>query len=121
MTAGLSTGAPRLRKLVLLLSSDHDGEVVAAARAIGRLLEDAGSDWHALAGVIAGNGAHAHLLPPGDWRDDLDICAEHFDQLTPHEQNFVGNLRSSARWREPSVRQVAWLAAIAGRLRRAAA
>lgn len=36
----------RLTKLMLMLSSDHDGEVVAAARAVGKCLRDAGNDWH---------------------------------------------------------------------------
>lgn len=37
-----------LRKLVPLLASDHDGEVVNAARAIGRALKAAKCDWHDL-------------------------------------------------------------------------
>ena len=51
MTA-LATIAPRLRKLLLMLSSSADGEVVGAARAIGRALRGAGADWHALAGLL---------------------------------------------------------------------
>jgi hypothetical protein len=39
-------------KLLPLLASEHDGEVVAAARAIGRTLAAAGLDWHALANAI---------------------------------------------------------------------
>ncbi|CAH1696805.1 hypothetical protein CHELA1G11_70030 [Hyphomicrobiales bacterium] len=53
MTHGaLDSGA--LGKLVRLLSSDHDGEVVNAARAIGRSLQAAGSDWHELADRLSG-------------------------------------------------------------------
>jgi len=51
MTA-LTTIAPRLRQLILLLSSSHPGEVANAAGAIGRTLRAAGSDWHALAEAI---------------------------------------------------------------------
>lgn len=43
----------RLRKCVLLLSSDQDGEVLAAARAIDRTLTSLGIDWHDLADAIA--------------------------------------------------------------------
>jgi hypothetical protein len=39
----------RLAKLVLLLSSSNDGEVVAAARAVGRCLREMDKDWHDLA------------------------------------------------------------------------
>ena len=44
--------APRLSKLLPLLGSDKDGEVVATARAIGRTLSSAGLDFHALAAVV---------------------------------------------------------------------
>lgn len=39
----------RLAKLVLLLSSSNEGEVVAAARAVGRCLREMDKDWHDLA------------------------------------------------------------------------
>jgi hypothetical protein len=42
--------AEKLEKLIKMLSSDHDGEVVAAARAITRTLNGAGT-WF--------GGAHA--------------------------------------------------------------
>ena len=42
----------RLRKLLPLLASDQDGEVIGAARAIGRTLKGCGSDFHALALVL---------------------------------------------------------------------
>ncbi|KQP77430.1 hypothetical protein [Methylobacterium sp. 37f] len=42
----------RLAKLLPHLASEHDGEVVATARAIGRTLTVAGLDWHDLAGAI---------------------------------------------------------------------
>lgn len=34
------------KKFLLLLSSENDGEVIAAARAIGRKLKADGHDWH---------------------------------------------------------------------------
>lgn len=43
---------PRLAKLLPLLASDQDGEVIATARAIGRTLASAGSDFHALAAAL---------------------------------------------------------------------
>ena len=44
---------PKIAKLLPLLASDQDGEVVATARAIGRTLAAGGSDFHALATAIA--------------------------------------------------------------------
>jgi hypothetical protein len=40
--------------LLLLLSSDKSGEVVAAAHAIERALHAVGSDWHDLAAQLTG-------------------------------------------------------------------
>jgi hypothetical protein len=40
---------PNLTKLVRLLASDSDGEVLATARAIGRTLKGSGLDFNALA------------------------------------------------------------------------
>jgi hypothetical protein len=50
----------KLCKLVLMLSSTHDGEVVAAARAIERELKADGQDWHWLVKKITGQV----MLPP---------------------------------------------------------
>lgn len=49
--------ARRLGKAVALLGSPADGEVISAARAIGRILEAAGMDWHALAALVANEAA----------------------------------------------------------------
>lgn len=46
--------AERLQKLVMMLSSDNDGEVVNAARMIGKALKPMGLDWHKLAARLAG-------------------------------------------------------------------
>jgi hypothetical protein len=42
----------RLGKLLLLLSSAHDGERAAAAAAISRALQACGRDWHDLVGQL---------------------------------------------------------------------
>ncbi len=44
--------ARRLGKTLPLLGSPEDGEALAAARAVGRILEAAGMDWHALAALV---------------------------------------------------------------------
>jgi hypothetical protein len=44
--------ARKLEKVVPLLGAPHDGEVVSAARALDRVLRDAGLDFHDLARTI---------------------------------------------------------------------
>lgn len=46
--------APKVARLVGLLASDHDGEVIGAARALRRVLDGAGLDLCDLAAVIEG-------------------------------------------------------------------
>jgi hypothetical protein len=46
--------AARVAKLIPMLGSDNDGEVVATVRALRRVLAGAGSDLHGLAAVVAG-------------------------------------------------------------------
>jgi hypothetical protein len=48
MSNNSATLTPRLRQLLLMLSSDRPGEVTAAAAAIGRALKAAGTDWRGL-------------------------------------------------------------------------
>jgi hypothetical protein len=59
MSADLTPIAGKLGCLVRLLSSDRDGEVIAAARAIARMLKAHGADIHVLADRVEhanGNG-----------------------------------------------------------------
>ena len=61
----MTTLAPvlsRVSKLVALLSSGHDGEVVAAVRAIGRTLGSAGLSFHDLAAALTGKVAQVAPL-----------------------------------------------------------
>jgi hypothetical protein len=68
----------RLAKLVLMLSSEHDGERAAAANAIGNALKAAGLDWH---DFVAGYATPAAAPPPPPpqpppkakaWADDIE-------------------------------------------------
>jgi len=67
----LAPVAPRLSKLLPVLASDRDGEVVATARAIDRTLKSAGLSWHDLAAVLV-----VPTAPPDPPRqnmaDDID-------------------------------------------------
>jgi hypothetical protein len=114
---------PKIALLIPLLGSDVDGEVLGAARAIGRTLGAAGQDFHDLARAIGPltTTDQDRALAPADWRADLHLAVAHINRLTEREQTFVANLTSSARWREPTGKQQQWLSDIAARLRRAAA
>ena len=63
----------RLAKLVAVLASDHDGEIVAAAHALRRTLTRAGLDLHAFAKAIrVGDGFTA--IGELERARALDIC-----------------------------------------------
>ena len=116
-----SSTASRIGALVRLIGSDQPGEVVAAAGALVRALDHVGADIHVLADVVErglqqrprpllsdrghgtplGHSALAHAC----WRRRLE--------LTKREHDFVANM---VRCPHPSVRQAAWLIAIATRL-----
>ena len=59
----------KIRMLLPVLGSDQSGEVVAAAAAIGRLLEADGLDWHALADRLAGPADTTAPRPAAGWHD----------------------------------------------------
>jgi hypothetical protein len=56
--SALTPIAEKLGKLIRMLSSSHDGEVIAAALAIRRALKDAGLDVHALADGLTASGTN---------------------------------------------------------------
>ena len=49
-----AANARRIGKTLALLASPEDGEALAAARALGRLLDGVGMDIHALGALVAG-------------------------------------------------------------------
>ena len=127
---------PKLAKLIAVLSSDRDGEVVATVRAIGRTLQGAGADFHDLAKAATAEPAAARRAsppppppPPEDdatsmtWADCARWCRAHAYRLSPKEAEFVRDMAISLRVerREPTERQGKWLRAIHARLRRSEA
>jgi hypothetical protein len=115
--------AERLKKLLLMLSSDHDGEVVSAARAIDRTLKDTGTDWHALVARLLAPAQSPyraadthHNYRNGNWRELREYCAQHSELLRSRELEFITRL---ADWRgNLTEKQHDWLMAIHARLRR---
>lgn len=109
MTALPTTLIPTLCKLIPLLGSDKDGEVLATVGAIGRVLCANKLDWHDLT---------SQLLPKAeDWHELLVFCVSRKDRLNAKEQDFLGTL---GRWRgRPTEKQLRYLDGIAEKLRRA--
>jgi hypothetical protein len=56
--SALAPIADKLGKLIRLLGSDRDGEVVAAAQALQRTLKSAGADLHTLADLVEKPNGH---------------------------------------------------------------
>jgi hypothetical protein len=92
----------RLPKLLLMLSSNHDGEVVAAARAIGRRLRESGHDWHWLAGRVQ-ESEHEHERPAPRGEEyataaDRRMINELFaarNELRPRDADFVKQMHAN--------------------------
>jgi hypothetical protein len=136
--------ADRLAKLVRLLASDNDGEVIATRNAILRLLGDEGQDLHDLADLLTAensgptpgdveaayregyrDGVHdageSELLPAQgmSWHEQARFCAERADRLKEYERDFVEQMvRWTGRGREPSEKQGRWLDALYNRLKK---
>ena len=123
MIAPLSQIAPRLKKLLLMLSSDRDGEVINAVHLIDAALRGVGADWHDLVGgLLAPTGtqsSHDNDDRDLDWRVMREFCLQHLHLLRPREHEFITSL---GEWHgHPTERQSAWLSSIYARVRRAAA
>lgn len=117
---------PKLAKLIPLLSSDKDGEVVATARAIERTLRAQGCDWHDFASAVTREPETRviYIKPPEpeprDWCELARWCRDHDDdRLSAKERSFVCDMASRlVCGGEPSERQAAWLRSIYARLKR---
>jgi hypothetical protein len=124
MTA-LAPITPKLVKLIPLLGTDKDGEIIGTVHAIRRTLESAGCDLHDLALVVERAALPAMVEQP---RQDASpapelkpwqLTAMHCiragtGRLRPAEQDL---LSSMVHWPgEPSDKQARWLDAIASAL-----
>jgi hypothetical protein len=126
----------KVRKLLRLLSSPQDAEVVAAARALMRTLEADGADIHALAEAVGGgklseadmrtlydsgfqdgkraveNGKPPQFHEVTPWRDMVaEIAASEGASpwLKPHERDFVGDMERWCQRRDPTEKQGNWI------------
>jgi len=90
----------RLARVLGLLGSAHDGEVLAAARAAEQLRSLANATWGELLGAEPADEAH----------DLIISCLDEADLLTPWEIEFLRSLRGFS---DPTDKQLAVLQRIA--------
>ena len=113
----------RLRRLLLMLSSPYDGEIVAAAKAISCILKKNGTDWHGLGDRLIAPPQQAldpAPKPGADW-DGLDawqiaeaLLKAGVGRLSEWEASFLNDMTC---WDGPaSDRQDAVLRRIANKL-----
>ncbi|MFC4170486.1 hypothetical protein ACFOYU_00165 [Microvirga sp. GCM10011540] len=125
--SSLATIAPKLSKLIPMLATDHDGEVVAAARAIDRTLKSAGLDLHDLAQALAARGPVAipgdYAAPepapqPSSLRDIASWLRTHAThRMNFKERQFVADMASRlSTGRQASAKQEKWLQTLFYRL-----
>jgi hypothetical protein len=109
----------KIKPLIRLLSSDRDGEIVAAARALMRLLKASGADIHTLADSIGQVdvrvGAYNNI-DAKSWHQIATFCQQHHDRLRSNEREFIANIAASTVWGEPTPKQQKWLRSIFLRL-----
>jgi hypothetical protein len=103
--SALAVVAPRIGQLIRLLASNSDGEVVAAARALGRTLASVGEDFHSLADSIERSTPATHH--ECDHRSMARWLLDSGARLSAKEESFVYSM--STRLGSLSERQEAWL------------
>jgi hypothetical protein len=144
MLAAMNTD--KLGKLIKMLSSSNDGEVVAAAHAIMRTLEAEGADIHTLAERVegrklsqaemqriydkafaAGKQSAAEQQQPAfhdvtnelSWHAIACECVRSSRLRDQKERDFVADMvRWTVRGGEPTEKQAKWLRSIYVRVRR---
>jgi hypothetical protein len=128
MTTPINT--KQLKKLLLVaLSSDQPGEVMAAIGKVKKALAMAGLDVHWLADSVlptapastpSSSPFWGPMTPVVAWQDMLGYCDGRPDRMSPREQDFVMSLLQQwggrAYW-HPTERQLQWLTKIYTRLR----
>ncbi len=109
----------RVAAIIPRLGSDHDGEIIAAAKALERTLASANHGFSDLADAILPPPPITPPLkkPATDWKQAARWCAVYgVGVLTDRELEFVDDLAASKGFRTLSVRQDAWLASILSKL-----
>jgi hypothetical protein len=138
--------ASKLAAIVRMMSSDKDGDVLNAGRALDRTLKSVGADIHDLAEIIehpnGGNLNEAEMRKlydagyeagvnaveskqTGDfhnvdgtphWHEIARFCQQNDKRLRDGERQFVSDMAARTVWRQPTPKQEKWLRSIFFRL-----
>jgi len=117
--------ADRIGPLIGKLGSPHDGEVLSAARALGRQLDNVGLNFNDLAIAVVAEPITRIVYrgpepePLSDWCEIADFCADNLEWLSETEIEFVCNMAHILRrpGTEPTPKQATWLQDILDRIR----
>jgi hypothetical protein len=83
----------RLAKLLGMLGSDHDGEVVAAAKQAERLRRKAGITWAEIVVPAKSLASRSdHLEWPETTTESIELCIEHADVLSGWDKKFLASI-----------------------------
>ena len=111
---------PRLGPLLGKLGSDHDAEVIGAARALRKLLSRAGLNFNDLARAVMEPGERVTYVerppdPPPPWRERVQWCLSRDALLDERDLEFLIGL---TRWHRDdlSSKLQRWLADIEARI-----
>jgi hypothetical protein len=96
-----------LAKLLAMMGSSHDGEVLNAARLAHEFIRRFGLQWRDVL-----------VDPPGEWQAMAHTCRRHAHLLNDRERDFLNNIARLRR--QPTDRQLEWLTDIYERLQREA-
>ncbi len=106
--------AQKLSRVLGMMGSDHDGEVLNAARMADRLVRDAGLTWGAL---FTPSAPSARWVEPKTAAAACAACLQTSVEWTEREHQFLCDL---PRFADPSDKQLRWLMSLLDRARAAA-
>ncbi len=113
----------RIGPLIGKLGSPHDGEVLSAARALGRQLDSLDLNFNDLAIALLAEPitqiVYRDPAPLSDWSEIADWCAGHLGWLSDKEADFIVNMCRTLRraGAEPTPKQAKWLQDILDRIK----
>jgi hypothetical protein len=97
----------RLSKLLGLLASDYDGEVLSAAKHASKLVQSVGMSWDEIIGESQASSIREAPQPTG-WRQTVVECLRQADRLSDWEFSFLSSLSGSS-FPRPTQKQQACL------------
>jgi hypothetical protein len=109
-----------IAKLVLMMTSNHDQEAIAAVRAIERKLMAANCTMHDLADLVRGGASQSAPSVRGSDAETIRFCFEKAAQLAQRERMFVEDIYYrlvAYPQMKLSEKQKRWLASIYAKLK----